>query len=341
MNLINILKKKNTKGVPIWIMRQAGRYLPEFRKLKKKSEGFMNMIYNPKTASVITLQPIKRFGFDAAIIFSDILIIPDSLGQDLTYEEGKGPVLKKMTMDQMITNFSIDKKNKKLLLVYEAIRETKKKINKNTSLIGFVGAPLTLSFFMFDNSKEKKYFKTLTYFKKNKEKTTQLFKILEEATAEHAVGQIEAGAQVIQIFDTWASVAEGRELKVFSIDPIKKISSLIKKKKPNTPIIVFPRNVGTRYGEYIYKHIDCISVGEDIKEKEIKKIQQKKIIQGNLSPKALLDGGKKLENETKKVLNRFSAKPFIFNLSHGIMPETPIKNVKRLVKIIRNYKNEV
>ena len=341
MNLINILNKKKTKELPIWIMRQAGRYLPEFRKLKKKSRGFMNMIYNPELASVITLQPIKRFGFDAAIIFSDILIIPDSLGQDLTYEEGKGPILKEMSLDQMITDFSIDKNNKKLLLVYEAIRKTRRKMGKGTSLIGFVGGPLTVSFFMFDNKKEKKYPKILTFLKKNNKKAKKLFKLLEEATAEYAIGQITAGAQVIQIFDTWAGVAKGEELKVFSIDPIKRISSLIKKKKPNTPIIVFPRNVGTRYGEYIYKHIDCISVGEDIKKKEIKKIQQKKIIQGNLSPKALLDGGKKLENETKKVLSRFSEKPFIFNLSHGIMPKTPIKNVKRLVKIIRNYKNEV
>ena len=139
-------------------MRQAGRYLPEFRRLKKKSKGFMNMIYNPKIASDITLQPIKRFGFDAAIIFSDILIIPDSLGQTLTYKEGAGPALKKMTLDQMIASFSIDKNNKKLLLVYEAIKRTKKKINKKTALIGFVGGPLTLSFFMFDNNKRKKYY---------------------------------------------------------------------------------------------------------------------------------------------------------------------------------------
>ena len=341
MNLINVLKKKKEKNPPIWIMRQAGRYLPEFRKLKKKSKGFINMIYTPKIASDITLQPIRRFGFDAAIIFSDILIIPDSLGQDLTYEEGKGPILKEMTIDQMIKNFSIDKNNKKLSLVYKAIKETKKRINRNTSLIGFVGAPLTVSFFMFDNKKEKKYFKILAFFKRNKKKATQLFKLLEKATAQHAIGQINAGAQVIQIFDTWANTAKEKDLKNFSIEPIKRICSLIKKRKPNTPIIVFPRNVGARYTEYIYKHIDCISVGEDITNKEIKKIQQKKIIQGNLPPKALLDGGKKLESEAKKVLNRFSGKPFIFNLSHGIMPKTPIKNVKRLVEIIRNYKNEV
>ena len=341
MDLINILKKRKTKKTPIWIMRQAGRYLPEFRELKKKVGGFMNMIYDPKTATTITLQPIKRFGFDAAIIFSDILIIPDSLGQRLTYQEGKGPILKKMSLDQMIVKFSINKKNKKLSLVYEAIKRTKEKLNKDISLIGFVGAPLTVSFFMFDDKKEKKYSKILSFFKKDLNKTKKLFRLLETATAEHAIGQINAGAQIIQIFDTWASVAKGKDLELFSIDPIKRISNLIKKKKPNVPIIVFPLNVGTKYERYIYKHIDCISVGEDIKRNEIKKIQEKKTIQGNLSPKVLLEGGKKLERETKKVLNKFSGGPFIFNLSHGIMPKTPVNNVKKLVKIIRNYKNEV
>ena len=341
MNLINVLKKKKPKKPPVWIMRQAGRYLPEFRKLKKKSKGFMNMIYNPKIASDITIQPIKRFGFDAAIIFSDILIIPDSLGQELTYQEGKGPRLKEMTLDQMISDFSVTKNNKKLLKVYKAIKETKRKLDKKTNLIGFVGAPLTVSFFMFDSKREKKYSKILTFFKKNKRKASQLFKILEDATAAHALGQINAGAQIIQIFDTWANIARKNDLNTFSINPIKRISKIIKKKKPNVPIIVFPRNVGPRYGEYIHKNIDCISVGEDIKKKEIKKIQEKKIIQGNLPPQALLKGGKKLETEIKKVLNNFSGKPFIFNLSHGIMPKTPIKNVEKLLKIIRNYKNEI
>ena len=341
MNLIKTLKRKKVKKIPIWIMRQAGRYLPEFRKLKKKSNGFINMIYTPKTASDITLQPIKRFGFDAAIIFSDILVVPDSLGQRLTYEENKGPKLEKKSIDQMIKDFSIDKEKEKLKLVYKAIKETKKKINKQTSLIGFVGAPLTLSFFMFDSDREKKYTQILTFFKKNKNKTAKLFSLLEKAIAKHAIGQLKAGAQVIQIFESWASIAKKKDLQFFSIDPIKRICNLIKSKKPKAYIIVFPRDVGQDYTKYIYKHIDCISVGEDIKVKEIKEIQKRKVIQGNLSPKVLFDGGKKLEKETKKILNKFSNSPFIFNLSHGIMPGTPIKNVQKLVKIVRGYKNEV
>ena len=341
MNLIDVLKKKKAKRPPIWIMRQAGRYLPEFRKLKQKSKGFINMVYTPEIASSITLQPIKRFGFDAAIIFSDILIIPDSLGQKLTYEEGRGPKLKKMSIDQMISSFSIINKSRKLDLVYEAIKITKRKIKKETNLIGFVGAPLTVSFFMFDDERKKKYLETLSFLKRNRKKTVKLFALLEKAIAKHAIGQLNAGAQIIQIFDTWANVAKSKDLKAYSIDPIKRICRLIKKEKPKSQIIVFPKDVSPNYTKYIDKSIDCISVGEDIKLKEIEKIQKEKTIQGNLSPKVLFKGGKKLDIETKKILNRFSGKPFIFNLSHGIMPGTPIKNVEKLIKIIRNYKNEV
>jgi len=290
MNLINVLKRKKVERLPIWIMRQAGRYLPEFRKLKKKSKGFENMIYTPKIASDITIQPIKRFGFDAAIIFSDILVIPDSLGQGLSYEEDKGPKLKKMSIDQMIESFSIDKKNEKLKLVYKAIKETKKKINKQTTLIGFVGAPLTLSFFMLDSDRNKKYSQILTFFKENKNKTIKLFSLLEKAIAKHAVGQLRAGAQIIQIFDSLASIAKEQDLQFFSINPIKRICNLIKSEEPTAHIIVFPGNIRHNYTKYIYKHIDCISVGKDIKANEVKEIQKKKVIQGNLSPKVLFNG---------------------------------------------------
>ena len=341
MNLIKTLKgSKKKEKTPIWIMRQAGRYLPEFRKLKKKSGGFMNMLYTPKIACDVTLQPIKRFGLDAAIIFSDILTIPDSLGQKLTYEEGKGPALERMTIDQMIRELSINKRKEKLNLVYKAIKETKKKLNKQINLIGFVGAPLTIAFFMLDGKRKNRLW-SLKILKENKQKTKKLFNLLEKAIAEHAIKQLNAGAEIIQIFDTWACMVKGNDLQAFSINPIKRICNLIKNKKPKKHIIVFPRNVSTSYTKYIYKHIDCISVGEDIKDYEIKKIQEQKIIQGNLSPQILFDGGKKLEKETKKVLKKFSSKPFIFNLSHGIMPGTPVKNVQKLVDIIRSHKNEV
>ena len=338
MNLINVLKKKKVKRPPIWIMRQAGRYLPEFRKTKKKAKGFINMVYTPKTASEITLQPIKRFGFDAAIIFSDILTIPDALGQELTYEEGKGPKLKEMNIDEMLQSFPVAKNKEKLNLVYKAIRKTKKKLNNKTALIGFVGAPLTISLFMLDSKRKKQYKKILSFLKRNKKKAKSLFDILEEEIVNHSIGQIKAGAQVIQIFDTWACIARGKDLKRFSVDPIKRICTKIKKKIKKTFIIIFPRNVGKAYIDYIYKDADCISVGDDITKKEIIKIQTKKVIQGNLLPEVLFKGGENLEIQTKKILNNFSKKPFIFNLSHGIMPGTPIKNVKKLIEIVRNKK---
>ena len=338
MKTIKVLKKKEVFPPPVWIMRQAGRYLPEFQKVKKEANGFINMIYTPKIAARVTLQPVKRFGFDSAIIFSDILVIPDSLGQELKYVEGEGPKLKKMDLDEMVKSFSIEKNNLKLLKVYEAIKETKRKLGNKTSLIGFVGAPLTISFFMLDSERKKNYNKLLKNLKKTKQKTRKLFSLLELAIAKHAIKQIKAGAQIIQIFDTWADVAKGNDLKEFSIKPIKKISVLIKSACPNTPIIVFPRNVGTEYVKYMFRTIDCISVGNDASNKTIKQIQEKKIIQGNLSPEILFKGGPTLDKEIIKIIKRFAKKPFIFNLSHGILPKTPVKNVERLLKIIREYK---
>ena len=341
MKLLKVLKNTKVKYPPIWIMRQAGRYLPEFRRLKKKSNGFMNMVYTPEIASEITLQPIKRFKFDAAIIFSDILIIPDSIGQTLTYNDNKGPALKNFSIDEMIKEFSVGKEKEKLNLVYEAIRKTKKQLDRNTNLIGFVGAPLTLAFFMFDPKRKKKYDQTLLYFKKNKQKIKKIFNLLETAIAKHAINQLKAGAEIIQIFDTWAGLAKGKDLKLFSIDPIKRICKKIKEKQKKKPIIIFPRNVSPNYCKYISNNVDCISVGEDIKKREVKEIQRRSIIQGNLSPKTLYNGGKKLEKETMKILKNFSNKPFIFNLSHGIMPGTPVENVQKLINIIRNKSNEI
>ena len=336
MKIINTLNKIKHNKPPIWIMRQAGRYLPEFRKLKKESKGFINMIYTPKIASKITIQPIKRFKFDAAIIFSDILIIPDCLGQTLTYKEGKGPILKKLTIDEMLNVFKKINKEK-LNLIYQAIKETKKKLNKETPLIGFVGAPLTISFFMFDCERKKNYKKILFSFKKNKNKIKKIFSILENIIAQHAINQLNAGAKIIQIFDTWACIAKGKDLNDYSIKPIKNICKKIKNKKPNAKIIVFPRNVGTNYLNYLNKYLDCISVGNDIKKKTIKKIQEKEIIiQGNLMPETLFKGGKNLKKEVINIMEKFSKKPFIFNLAHGILPGTPIKNVEKLIKLVRN-----
>lgn len=341
MKTLKVLNKKNTYTPPIWIMRQAGRYLKEFQVVKKKSGGFINMIYDPKIISEITIQPIKKFGFDSAIIFSDILVIPDSLGQRLKYIEGSGPKLEIMKLEHMIKNLCVEKNKNKLEKIYKGIKETKKKINPDkTSLIGFVGAPLTIAFFMLDEKKEKNYKKILNELKLKKKKTTNLFKILEQAIKKHAIKQIKAGADIIQVFDTWATIVPTKELFFFSVDPIKRICNSIKKKFPHVPIIVFPRNVKKNYIKYILPSIDCISVGDDITQKQIDQIQKQKVIQGNLKPKTLLIGGKKLEIGVSKVFEKFSKKPFIFNLSHGILPKTPVKNVKKLIKLVRNYKKK-
>jgi len=339
MKTLQTLNKKKTNSPPIWIMRQAGRYLKEFQKVKKRSGGFIKMIYSPKIISEITLQPIKKFGFDSAIIFSDILVIPDSLGQKLTYKDNEGPKLEAMEVKEMILNLKVEKNKKKLKKIYKGIKKTKKKINKKkTSLIGFVGAPLTISFFMLDQLKRKKYKEILLKMKNEKGNFNKLIKILEEAITKHALNQIKAGVQIIQVFDTWASVANKRELQEYSIEPIRRICNNIKKKFPKTPIIVFPRKVKGNYTKYIMPSVDCIGVSEDITQKEINEIQKKKIIQGNLNPQTLVRGGRRLEIEVKNVFKKFSKGLFIFNLSHGILPKTPVENVKKLIKLVRSYK---
>ena len=191
---------------------------------------------------------------------------------------------------------------------------------------------------MLDSLKEKKYKKILLKKKRKKKQYDKLIKILEAAITKHALKQIKAGAQIIQIFDTWACAANKSELREYSINPIKRICVNIKKKAPKIPIIVFPRKVRGSYTKYITPYVDCISVAEDITQKEINEIQKKKIIQGNLNPQTLVKGGRKLEIETKKVFKRFSIGPFIFNLSHGILPKTPVENVKKLIKLVRSYK---
>ena len=339
MKTIKALKKKKVFPPPIWIMRQAGRYLPEFQISKKKYKGFVNMVYTPKAAAEVTLQPIKRFGFDSAIIFSDILVIPDSMGQKLEYFEGKGPKLQSMNLDEMLDNLKVEKDREKLKKVYESIKLTKGKIKRKTTLIGFVGAPLTLIFFMLDNKREKKYGKILSFMNRNKAKVKIILKRIEEAIAQHATKQIRAGADIIQIFDTWACEANKKELREYSINPIKNICKKIKDKKPGTPIIVFPRNVGKNYKDYLFKEMDCIGVGQDVPVEDIKKLQKKKTIQGNLNPIILKRGGKKLESEVRKILENYSGRPFIFNLSHGILPETPVENVEKLIKLVREKFN--
>jgi uroporphyrinogen decarboxylase len=337
--IINIiLNKKPQKIPPIWIMRQAGRYLPEYLKIRSKAKNFLDFCYNPKLASEATLQPINRFNFDAAIIFSDILVIPDALGVKVDFIKDKGPIL---------GDFEIKKLNqknisKKLNPVFEAIEITKSKLSKNKTLIGFSGSPWTLACYMIEKESSKNFEKIKKAAIKDKD-FIDLIEILTNSVIEYLSLQIEAGVDVIKLFDSWAGIVPANKFEEFIINPNKKIVSALRKKYPKVPIICFPKGSGQNYYQFSQKvKPDVLAIDQNVDifwAKERLQNELNQTIQGNLDNFLLAFGSKfEIEKEVKKIIENFSKKPFIFNLGHGILPQTPIENVEFLLKIIRKEK---
>ncbi len=336
--LINIFLKKEVNSIPpIWVMRQAGRYLPEYREIRSNVNSFLEMCYTPKIASEVTLQPIRRFGFDAAIIFSDILVIPDALGVKVEFVKNEGPKLG----DFDLSNLKTQNIKSHLNPVFEALELTKSKLDANTALIGFSGSPWTLACYMIEKGGSKNFEKTRKLAIHDSKYFSQLIEILTQSIIEYLSLQIKAGADVIKLFDSWASVLPPFELQKWVIDPTKKIVSELKKLHPNVPIICFPRGIGVNYLEFV-KQVGCNAVALDqtIERNWVKRNLQQDcnaIIQGNLDNLLLAFGSKKeIEKEVMDILEKFAEKPFIFNLGHGILPETPIENVELVINLVRS-----
>lgn len=331
--LINILtEKKSLEIPPIWIMRQAGRYLPEYRAIRSEVKDFLSLCYNPQLASEVTLQPIKRFDLDAAIIFSDILVIPHALGVEVNFVKNEGPKLGKFNLaDLKISNIE-----KHLQPVFEAVSLTKSQLDKNKALIGFAGAPWTLACYMIEGGGSKS-FEEVRRFAIEKEKEFQvLIDILTESVIEYLSLKIKAGADVVKLFDSWAGVLPPTELQKWVINPAKKIVEKLKEKHPQTPIIAFPRGIGNSYKNYASQvKADAIALDQTV-DRNWAKENINGVLQGNLDNFLLAFGSKeKIEREVSAILRDFSNAPFIFNLGHGILPETPIENVELLIKLIR------
>ena len=299
-------------------MRQAGRYLPEFREIRKKNPNFINLCLNTKLIKDITLQPLNRFNLDAAIIFSDILMIPYGLGQNVEFKKGFGPILEDINFDNIINTNPKDFVQK-LLPIYKGIEKVKKEL-KGKSLIGFVGAPWTLLLYMLNKQSPKKGF---NFNKINKDKylINSLLKKIEEIICLHADKQIEAGANIIQIFDSWAGLLPKKELPNYCYIPTLKIVEHIKSLK--VPAICYPKGIGKNYVDFcsIVKP-SCISIDYEIDPKWIKEKLKEIPIQGGLDPKILLTDKEKIKKTTENYLNIFSDYPYIFNLGHGVLPNT-------------------
>ena len=327
-----LINKKICKSV--WFMRQAGRYLPEFRQIRSQNQNFINLCLNSELSSEITLQPIKRFDLDSAIIFSDILMIPYALDQKVEFVKDQGPVLEDFNLKKFLDN-NKESFSQKLLPVYKAIKKTREKLNKEKSLIGFVGAPWTLLIYMLGVKDNKK----IINYKKIKEKEQEVNLILDklnEYICIHIENQINAGADVIQIFDSWAGLIFPADLSKYCYIPNLKIVDFCKEKK--IPVICFPKGIKENYKEFnsvVKPH--GISLDYEINPNWAKQNLLNVVLQGGLDPKMLLSSNQEILNNTKKYLDVFKALPYVFNLGHGLLPETDPDKVSKLIKFFREY----
>ena len=326
------VKEKNTNTTPIWIMRQAGRYLPEFREIRVKNPDFIKLCLNENLSSEITLQPIRRFDFDAAIIFSDILMLPYGLDQEVKFEKGLGPKLGELDLNRL-ENINEDEFSEKLNSVYKAISKTSiNPILKNKDLIGFVGAPWTILVYMINKMSPKKDLSKTIF--KDKLFVKKLLIIIEKFLKIHIENQIKAGASIIQIFDSWAGLLE-ENISDYIYEPTSNLVNHTR--KLGVPVICFPRGIDNYKDFCEIVKPDMVNIDYSVDpEKAVKEI--KIPIQGGLDPKVLLTDKENLHKEATKYLQIFKDHPYVFNLGHGILPETRIEMVEELVKIVRDFK---
>ena len=335
--ILQVLEGNEPWRMPIWLMRQAGRYLPEYRALRAEAGSFLKLCYTPELASEITLQPIRRFDFDAAILFADILLVPNALGLNLTFKESEGPVLERVD--------SFDKKALSKLEydvdivkpVFETVDLVKKKLSKETTLIGFCGAPWTVACYMIDGNSRDHFSSTKYWLKERQEDLATLMDILVETSVYYLSSQIKAGAEVVQIFDSWSGMLQGEEFRRWIIEPTKKLVSALKKKHPDIPVIGFPREAGAGYEPYIRETgVDALSIDQHVALNAAKReLQIVKPLQGNLDPQLLVQGGDKMKAALDTMIE-IMGKKHIVNLGHGVVPETPPEHVAQLVEHLRS-----
>ncbi len=333
--LINCLLNKDRSCVPVWFMRQAGRYLPEFRKIRLQNKNFIKLCLNSDLSSEITLQPLKRFKLDAAIIFSDILIVPFALGQDVSFIKDEGPVLSLLKLESLAKNNTENFKNT-LDPVYKAITKTRKKLNKKKSLIGFVGAPWTLIVYMLSLKKEKNKLDLIKLKNKDKEIKSTI-DLLINYLCVHIKSQVQAGADIIQIFDSWAGLIPDDKLSEYCFEPNKKIVDFCKINK--IPVICFPRNIKKNYVKFAQiVNPDCLSLDYEVDPVWAKDNLSNYCLQGGINPNLLFENDETIFKEVDKYLNIFKNHPYIFNLGHGLLPETNPQTLQKVIERVNNFK---
>lgn len=323
---------------PIWLMRQAGRYLPEYRALRAQSRSFMEFCFSPKMASEATLQPIKRFGFDAAILFSDILVIPEAMGQLVSFEQGEGPRLAPINDSQDFLRLRDEIDLELLEPVFETVELVKSQLPADIAFIGFCGAPWTVASYMIAGKGTRDQAPARLFAYRHPDLFSRLIDRLVRASVDYLERQVRAGVEVVQIFDSWAGVLPDSEFDKWCLEPVLSITRQLKARCPGVRIIVFSRGAKTRLVGFLEEaSVDALGLDtSDSVSWSARNIQVKKTVQGNLDPLVLLAGGEALVVEVSRILDGFSAGPHIINLGHGILPATPIEHVELLLKTVRD-----
>ena len=334
--LTNCILNKDPSCVPVWFMRQAGRYLPEFRKIRSKNIDFIKLCLDSNLSSEITLQPLKRFNLDAAIIFSDILMVPFALGQEVKFEKEKGPILSLFNLQKFLNITNINNFIKKLNPVYEAIKITRNNLHKKKSLISFIGAPWTLVVYMFGLKRNKNEI-DINKLKKLESEIKIVLNKINEFLCAHITNQIQAGADTVQIFDSWAGLIPNEKLFDYCYEPNNKIVDFCKRNK--IPVICFPRGINKNYLDFasVVKP-DCLSLDYEIDPMWAKKYLSKYCLQGGLDPKILFKNKEEIFQEVDRYLNIFKGFPYIFNLGHGLLPETNPAVLEKVIERVNNFK---
>jgi uroporphyrinogen decarboxylase len=333
---LKVLSGQATTPVPIWLMRQAGRYLPEYRQVRSKVGTFLDLCRTPELAAEVTLQPLRRFDLDAAIVFSDILIIPYALGQRVEFVEGEGPKLEPVDTGKAIAGLNNSNSANALAPVYETIERVVAELPKGVPLIGFCGAPWTVATYMVEGGGSKEQAAARLFAYRDPATFQHLIELLVESSAEYLVNQVKAGARTLQIFDSWAGSLPEDEFERWCISPTKRLVELVKARLPEIPIIGFPRGAGLLAERYARgTGIDAIGCDTSMPVGWMRRLQEHLPVQGNLDPLLLVAGGPALDTRVRAILETLGQGPFIFNLGHGILPETPIAHVTRLLDLVK------
>ena len=333
--LLSVLSGGIPDVPPIWLMRQAGRYLPEYRDLRARKGGFLELVYDAGAAAEITLQPIRRFGFDGAILFSDILIVPHALGQDLRFEAGEGPRLTPPLVDVSLA--ALERVPARLEPIYRTVEKVAARLPGETTLLGFAGSPWTVATYMVagQGSRDQAEARRLAYA--DPQGFAAIVDAISELTVDYLSGQIAAGVEAVQLFDSWSGSLSPDQFRRWVIAPTARIVAALKARHPGTPVIGFPKGAGARLEAYARETgVDALGLDETIDpDWAVRVLPENLPLQGNLDPLALLTGGAALETAVGRILSSFHGRPHIFNLGHGIVKETPIAHVERLLELVR------